>query len=304
MAILIDAPRWPAHGTHFAHLVSDNSLEELFAFADAAGLPQRAFDHDHYDVPERRYAELVAAGAEPVDEKTLLRRLTASGLRVRPPQRTPRAEQVIAGVQHDWVEVMPDSPELGAELIARWREPHRSYHDVRHLAHALAALSQLDSVGSRAARLAVWFHDAVHTGTAGADERASAELATHHLGRLGLPTAEVDQVADLVLLTIDHLAPPDRLAAAVLDADLAVLGATPGRYHVYARDVRAEYPQYSDQEFAAGRLQVLDRLLDRPQLFHTELGRTRWGEAATTNLASERRRWQQFLGEPRVADPE
>ncbi|WP_415857041.1 DUF4031 domain-containing protein, partial [Sinomonas sp. G460-2] len=54
MAILIDTPMWPAHGTVFAHLVSDTSLAELHAFAAAADVPERAFDEDHYDVPERR----------------------------------------------------------------------------------------------------------------------------------------------------------------------------------------------------------------------------------------------------------
>ena len=44
MAILIDPPLWPAHGTVFSHLVSDSSLAELRDFADAAGLPPGAFD--------------------------------------------------------------------------------------------------------------------------------------------------------------------------------------------------------------------------------------------------------------------
>jgi hypothetical protein len=62
--ILIDLPRWPAHDTLWSHLVSDSSLEELHEFAARAGIPRRGFDRDHYDVPEHRYAELVAAGAE------------------------------------------------------------------------------------------------------------------------------------------------------------------------------------------------------------------------------------------------
>lgn len=83
MTVLIDQPRWPAHETLWSHLVSDESLEELHAFAAAAGLSPRAFDLDHYDVPEHRYAGLVAAGAEPVSNRELVRRLRASGLRVR-----------------------------------------------------------------------------------------------------------------------------------------------------------------------------------------------------------------------------
>jgi tRNA isopentenyl-2-thiomethyl-A-37 hydroxylase MiaE len=82
MAVLIDPPRWPAHGRLWSHVVSDRSLEELHAFAAALGIPARAFDLDHYDVPESTYAAALAAGAQAVEAKELLRRLVASGLRV------------------------------------------------------------------------------------------------------------------------------------------------------------------------------------------------------------------------------
>lgn len=83
MAILVDDPAWPAHGRLWAHLVSDESLDELHAFAAAHGLPPRGFDRDHYDVPEEAIAGLVAGGAQRVSGKELVRRLIASGLRVR-----------------------------------------------------------------------------------------------------------------------------------------------------------------------------------------------------------------------------
>jgi len=81
--ILLDPPLWPRHGRTWSHLVSDTSLEELHAFAARTGVPERAFDRDHYDVPDERYDELVAAGAIPVGTRELVRRLRASGLRVR-----------------------------------------------------------------------------------------------------------------------------------------------------------------------------------------------------------------------------
>lgn len=83
MTILIDDPRWPAHGRLWAHLVSDESVAELHAFAQANGIPRRGFDLDHYDVPEDAHARLIVAGAEHVDGHELVRRLIASGLRVR-----------------------------------------------------------------------------------------------------------------------------------------------------------------------------------------------------------------------------
>jgi hypothetical protein len=73
---------WPRHGTLWAHLVSDVSYDELHGFAARAGLPARAFDHDHYDVPAERHADLVVLGAVPVSANELIRRLRASGLRV------------------------------------------------------------------------------------------------------------------------------------------------------------------------------------------------------------------------------
>jgi hypothetical protein len=74
----------------WAHLVSDSNLEELHAFAVAAGIPRRGFDLDHYDVPEARYGDLVAAGALPVSFREMIVRLRASGLRVTKRERLSR----------------------------------------------------------------------------------------------------------------------------------------------------------------------------------------------------------------------
>ena len=89
MTVLIDQPIWPAHDTLWGHLVSDESLDELHAFAAEAGIPQRGFDGDHYDYPMHRYEALVAQGAVPVGVRELVTRLQRSGLRI--PQRDKRA---------------------------------------------------------------------------------------------------------------------------------------------------------------------------------------------------------------------
>lgn len=83
MSVLIDPPLWPAHGRLFSHLVSDTSVDELHAVARRAGLPEQAFDGDHYDVPQERYEDCVAAGAAPVSATHLARVLRDSGLRFR-----------------------------------------------------------------------------------------------------------------------------------------------------------------------------------------------------------------------------
>ncbi len=87
VTVLIDTPVWPWRGRRWSHLISDESYEELHAFvARELGIPRRAFQGDHYDVPEDLYDVAVAAGAEPVGARELLSRLLAAGLRLRKPR--------------------------------------------------------------------------------------------------------------------------------------------------------------------------------------------------------------------------
>jgi len=95
VTILIDEARWWHRGRRWCHLVSDESLDELHAFADANGIPRRGFQGDHYDIPEDYRAELVDAGAAVVESRVLLRRLKAAGLRLTPAERR-RITSVVA----------------------------------------------------------------------------------------------------------------------------------------------------------------------------------------------------------------
>ncbi|MEU6660484.1 DUF4031 domain-containing protein [Streptomyces sp. NPDC046821] len=90
MTVYIDPPTWPGHGRMWSHLVSDVSFDELHAFAERIGVPPRAFERDHYDLPSHRYEDAVAAGAVAVGSKELVRRLTEAGL--RRPKGRPAAE--------------------------------------------------------------------------------------------------------------------------------------------------------------------------------------------------------------------
>ena len=179
----------------------------------------------------------------------------------------------------------------GAELIARWNEPHRRYHDARHLRAVLAGVAELGDQAAQlpAVRMAAWFHDAVYQGVPGQDEEASAVLAEQLLPALGWPPVLVEEVARLVRLTADHagIAGDDQNAAVLADADLAILAAPEAAYQAYAAAVREEYAQVPDEAFAAGRAFVLTRLLENPPLFRTAAGQQRWTEAARANLRRE-----------------
>jgi predicted metal-dependent HD superfamily phosphohydrolase len=189
-----------------------------------------------------------------------------------------------------WTSALGTRPAVlaaGQDLLARYDEPHRRYHDRRHLAEVLAALDQLTAEVPVDVVCAAWFHDAVHDGRDD-DEQRSAELATRVLTGLSVAPDLVEEVARLVRMTLTHDPAPDDPAGALLsDADLAVLGAGPDRYARYAADVRQEYAHVDDEAFRLGRTAVLRSLLDRPRLYVTEAAHRWWDAAARRNLRDE-----------------
>lgn len=305
--ILIDEPRWHAHGTVWAHVVSDSSLSELHGFARRVGLPKRSFDLDHYDAPAARHAELIGAGAVAVPRRELITRLNSSGLRVPGHARQAAKRDLLAS---RWDHLLPQHSHIGAELLDRWHEPHRIYHGPAHLRHALdshALLLQLSPISQPRPQpqpqpsivvenLALWFHDAIYT-TAGSppgtDETLSAQLAVDLLGPTvssngDLTAPQVDEVARLVLITQEHNPrPEDEAGARVNDADLAVLGSAPDRYARYTKQVRTEFRDIPDERFSQGRATILTKLLRQGTLFRTPAAANRWEQQAQHNLRTE-----------------
>ena len=192
-----------------------------------------------------------------------------------------------------WPHVLADRADLRDRLLEEYDDPHRRYHDRRHLAevldHVETLLGEHHLTGPErdAVVLAAWFHDAVYDGRPGDVER-SAGLAERSLTEAGLPAGLVGEVVRLVRLTLHHRPAEDDATGQVLcDADLAILAADPERYAEYVADVRQEYAHLDDETFTEGRAEILRALLAKPRLFHTVSGRRRWEDAARANVTRE-----------------
>jgi predicted metal-dependent HD superfamily phosphohydrolase len=178
---------------------------------------------------------------------------------------------------------LPLRTDLRDRLLDAWATG-RGYHDTRHLTEVLDRIGELGGSGNTELVLAAWFHDAVYDGAPAAEER-SARLTETELAATDVHVAEV---ARLVRLTEHHdPAPGDHNGELLCDADLAVLAAPPERYREYAAGVREEYAAYSDEDFRAGRLAVLEELAAREHLFATPYAREHWEPRARVNLLGE-----------------
>ena len=129
---------------------------------------------------------------------------------------------------------------------------------------------------------------AMYEATRADNEVQSARLAADSLGRFGLDAAVVADTCRIIEATAGHEARAEPAVEAFLDADLAILGASPAVYDTYAADIAEEYRHMPAEEYRSGRRAVLDHFLERERIFVTERGRELFEEQARENLARER----------------
>jgi predicted metal-dependent HD superfamily phosphohydrolase len=193
------------------------------------------------------------------------------------------------GLLRRWHETISGPIDLAEEVLDRYAENTRHYHDLEHLTEVLQHVDELigEADDPTAVRLAGWFHDVVYDVHRSDNEEASALLAESRLTDVGVGADTVAEVARLIRLTSTHAADQrDRNGVVLCDADLAILASPPERYDRYTEAVRREYAHVSDDDFSLGRASVLRQLLGLPQLFGTQLGRS-WETAARANVERE-----------------
>lgn len=180
------------------------------------------------------------------------------------------------------------TPDLRSDLLQRWNEPQRRYHNETHLRAVLHAVDALESDGESfdgtAVRLAAWLHCAVFDPTESENSEKSASFARRELD----PAGPVDEVTRLVRLMGGHRVEAGDLNGGVLsDADLSVLGADPETYDTYTHDVRHEFAHVPGERFVAGRVAALEGLLERRSVYLTRAARDAWEKQAHANLNRE-----------------
>jgi predicted metal-dependent HD superfamily phosphohydrolase len=195
------------------------------------------------------------------------------------------AQRWAALLQACGVDAAAGAPHLDA-LLSAYREAHRVYHCLDHLAHVFAALDGVP-LWDPAVEWATWYHDAVYRPGRPDNERRSAALAHATLEQLGLERL-AQRVMQLIDQTATHEASGnDAPARLFLDADMAILGADPATYGRYALGIRREHRRIPAFMFARARRAFLRDVLARPSIFMTDHFRKSYERRGRENLQAE-----------------
>jgi predicted metal-dependent HD superfamily phosphohydrolase len=172
------------------------------------------------------------------------------------------------------------------ELASRYSEPHRHYHNLRHIADCLAEFDTARQLVKDpvAVELAIWFHDAIYDTHAADNEERSAGLATERITQAGGNAAMGESVANLILATKAHdpVLHPD--AQLLVDVDLSILGQPTERFQDYETRIRREYDWVPEETFAAKRAEILERFLVRKRIYATDHFFAKYEQQARFNL--------------------
>jgi predicted metal-dependent HD superfamily phosphohydrolase len=161
-------------------------------------------------------------------------------------------------------------PELLAALAGRYAEPHRAYHDLRHVLACLQGAAAVRSLlaAPAAVELALWYHDVVYDTHRGDNEERSAAFAAEQLR--DLPAGVVESIGALISTTRHDSAPATADGRFVVDIDLSILGAPPAVFDAYETAIRREYRWVPAPLYRRKRREILQTFLDRDRIFATD----------------------------------
>jgi predicted metal-dependent HD superfamily phosphohydrolase len=183
---------------------------------------------------------------------------------------------------------------LFADLVKRYTEDGRTYHNLRHIQNVLNIVDDLKELvqDETAVQLAAWFHDVVYEmqppAAGPTNEERSADYAAQVLQPLSIPESTIALIKQLIQSTqLGYPVPDDSNFHVLLDADLAILAADCDEYNRYAWAIRQEFAFVPEAEYRIGRRQVLTSLLERDRIFMTEPMYNRHEQAARCNIQRE-----------------
>lgn len=195
----------------------------------------------------------------------------------------------IEALQYRWENLLQPFPieplvsqRVFFDLVAAYSSDGRFYHTLKHIEQVLEKIEEIEiqmqpiqlrshKINFAAIQFAAWFHDVIYNPQLKDNEEKSAAFAGSILTQFNLPINIINFVKSLILKTKNHQSlTADLHSQILLDADLAILGASELEYQAYAQEIRQEYSWLTEQVYCLGRRQVLQGFLKRQRIYYTQ----------------------------------
>ena len=165
---------------------------------------------------------------------------------------------------------------IPANIIERYSEPHRKYHDLYHLEYMLKTMyklfagEELSVLGVQALVWAIVYHDSVYN-IPDPDKR-NEELSAELFLEDHADHSYAEFIAEAIRSTKTHILPKDAsiLSKYLVDLDLWALG-DEEEYQTNSLFIQAEVGA-TDKEWRIGRKAWLESFLKRDQIYYTPHG--------------------------------
>jgi predicted metal-dependent HD superfamily phosphohydrolase len=132
--------------------------------------------------------------------------------------------------------------------------------------------------------MALWFHDAIYNTSKKDNEKRSAEWARDSVLAAGVSIEPAERIYELVMATTHDAVPVGTDAEVLVDIDLGILGAEPGRFDDYELQVREEYSWVPERMYRAARREVLEQFAGREWIYSTAPFRSQYEPRARDNI--------------------
>ena len=166
-----------------------------------------------------------------------------------------------------------------------YTEENRFYHSDQHIIQCLERLDQSKQAGNyhTSVELAIWFHDSIYSAGDPNNEKNSADWfrgnAEGHL-----PQDLVERVRELIVCTEHKVLPVTAHEKLTIDIDLSSFGMPMEKFVQDGRRIRQEFSDMSDEDFMAGQIRFLKKLVERTAIYSTEYFNSQYEDKARSNI--------------------
>ena len=176
-----------------------------------------------------------------------------------------------------------------------WREltqayKIRPYHNMSHLGYMFNMLdiyqTQTKTSSSAEFEISIFGHDYVYDATRNDNEARSIKSVISWIGKRYYKSSQY--LEELIMATTHNNDDLTDDKALIADLDLSILGTfNPKTWKTYCQNIRREYSHLSDSEFAKGRLEFFQKILERKRIFQTDFFYDLFEKQACKNIKEE-----------------